>query len=116
MMKSTLAAITASLLLAGSVQAQEGRALRTRPAAAVNDDEVARFALIALVINQVANDAALTQVQRQAAVTQAMQRNGMTPQRYRHIEAASENDAPLQQRIRAAAQAHIKAVREHQQR
>lgn len=114
-MKQTLIAITASLLLVGSVQAQV-RPPHSGPVASVTDDEVARFALIALVVNQVANSAELTQVQRQTAVTQALQRNGLTPQRYGQIEAASENNRALQQRIRAAAQAHIEAVKKHQQR
>lgn len=115
-MKPTIATISASLLLAGGAQAQEARIPQAQPAAAVGDDEVARYALVALVINQVANDATLTQAQRQAAVAQASQRNGLTPQRFGQIEVASRSDATLQQRIRSAAQAHIKALRDHQQR
>lgn len=115
-MKTTLASLSASLMVASGAQAQETRTSQAQAARAVTDDEVASFALVALVINQVANDGSLTQQQRQAAVVQASQRNGLTPQRFSQIEAASQKDAALQQRIRAAAQAHIEAVRRHRRR
>lgn len=114
-MKPTLVAVSGSLLLAGGAQAQEVRTTDGQTNRAVSNDEVARFALVALVVNQAINDKSLSHQQRKTAISQSLRRNGLAPQRFSQIEAASQNDAVLQQRIRAAAQAHIKAVREQQQ-
>lgn len=113
-MNSTFIAISGSLLLAGGAQAQEARPAQGHDMKQVSDDEVARFALVALVVNQVMNDKALDQGQRNTAISQSLRRNKLASRRFSEIEHASQTDAALQQRIRVAAQAHIKAVREHQ--
>lgn len=100
---------------AGSALQASGTNARAKPAVTVSDDEVGRFALVGLVINQMANDKSRSPHQRQAAVSDAAQRNKLTAARYSEIEAAAQNDIALQQRIRLAAEAHIKAVRDHQQ-
>lgn len=114
-MNPTLIAVSGSLVLASGAQAQEVRPAPAQAKSSVSDDEVARFALVALVVNQVTNDKALDEGQRNTAVSQSLQRNKLAPQRFSEIEHASQTDAVLQQRIRAAAQAHIRAVRAHQQ-
>jgi len=114
-MKPTLIAISGSLLLASGAQAQEVRPAQGQAKRPVSDDEVGRFALVALVVNQVMNDKALDQGQRNTAISQSLRRNRLAPQRFSEIEHASQTDTALQQRIRAAAQSHIRAVREHQQ-
>jgi hypothetical protein len=79
--------------------------------AMISDDEVGRFTLVALVINQVAADRSLSQAQRQDAVAHSAQRNKITSQRFNEIENAAETDPSLRHRIKVAAQAHIDAVR-----
>lgn len=79
----------------------------------ISDDEVGRFALVALVINQVATDQSLSSDQRQDAIKYSARRNNITSQRYIEIESAAETNLLLQQRIKAAAEAHINAVRSH---
>lgn len=77
----------------------------------VSDDEVGRFALVALVINQVTTDQSLSPEQRQNAVSHSARRNKITSQRFSEIENAAETDLSLQHRIKVAAEAHINAVR-----
>ena len=115
--------VCAPCLLAGAALAQE--TARPQPQAAapsqlppvgeVNDDEVARFALTALVLEQVAGDASLTKEQQQSAMLRVIQRTGIDPQRFNQIALASESDAGLQGRIRAAGRKHIEAAQQQQQ-
>jgi hypothetical protein len=84
------------------------------PSNSISDDEVGRFALVALVINQVERDVTMNTEQKQDAIKQAMQRNGITADRFGQIVNFSRNNVSLQRRIRAAADAQIEAVRAHQ--
>lgn len=79
----------------------------------VSDDEVGRFALVALLINQVTADWSLSPEQRQTAVSHSARRNKITSQRFNEIESAAERDLSLQHRIKVAAEAHINAVKAH---
>ncbi|WP_121120032.1 DUF4168 domain-containing protein [Croceibacterium ferulae] len=113
-MKLLFAAIAASALVSASAFGLPPRSAQAVQSGSISDDEVGRFALIALVINQVESDATMTSQQKKAAVSQAMQRNGMAADRFSQIVNASRTDASLQQRIRAAADAQIEAVRARQ--
>lgn len=84
------------------------------PAGEINDDEVSRFALTALVLEQVAGDTSLAKEQQQAAMMGVMQQTGIDPQRFNQIALASESDTGLQQRIQTAAEQHVAAAQQQQ--
>ncbi len=84
------------------------------PAGEINDDEVSRFALTALVLEQVAADTSLAKEQQQAAMMGVMQQTGIDPQRFNQIALASESDTGLQQRIQAAAEQHVATAQQQQ--
>ncbi|WP_052208736.1 DUF4168 domain-containing protein [Croceibacterium mercuriale] len=85
------------------------------PAGEIDDEEVSRFALTALVLEQVAGDTTLAKEQQQAAMMGVMQQTGIDPQRFNQIALASESDTGLQQRIQAAAEQHVAAAQQQQQ-
>lgn len=113
-MKLLLAAVSLSSLLTANAFGLPLLPAQAVPSSRISDDEVGRFALVALVINQVERDVTMTTEQKQRAISLAMRRNGMTADRFSQIVNASRNNASLQHRIRAAADAQIEAVRAHQ--
>jgi hypothetical protein len=120
-MKAALMLMSAPLLAVGTAQAQEApqqappmqQQAPTAPAE-VADDEVARFALAALVIEQIAADETMAQDQQQSAMMEVVTQAGLEPQRYNQIATASQSDTQLQQRIQAAADQHIAAAQQNQ--
>ena len=100
---------------AAPAQPQAAAPAQIEPAGEVDDDEVSRFALTALVLEQVAADTSLAKEQQQAAMMGVMQQTGIDPQRFNQIALASESDTGLQQRIETAAQQHIAAAQQAQQ-
>lgn len=83
-------------------------------AAPVSEQEVDRFALAALVVEQIARDEALDQAEKQAAMMNAVQQTGLGPQRFNEIATASQGDPDLQERIRVAAAGHIETAQRDQ--
>jgi hypothetical protein len=123
--KIALALFGAPAMLTGAALAQDNAAAQPQaaapaaspqlpPAGEINDDEVSRFALTALVLEQVAGDTSLAKEQQQAAMMGVMQRTGIDPQRFNQIALASESDTGLQQRIQAAAEQHVAAAQQQQ--
>ena len=80
----------------------------------VTDEEVDRFALAALIVEQIARDEALDQEQKQAAMANAVGQAGLQPQRFNEIARASQDDVELQERIQVAAAGHIEAAQRNQ--
>lgn len=95
-------------------QPQAAAPAPVQPAGEVSDDEVSRFALTALVLEQVAADTLLAKEQQQSAVMGVMQQTGIDPQRFQQIALASEADSGLQQRIQAAAEQHVATAQQQQ--
>lgn len=87
---------------------------QAQPAGEVSDDEVSRFALTALVLEQVAADTSLPKEQQQSAMMGVMQQTGIDPQRFQQIALASEADTGLQQRIQTAAEQHVATAQQAQ--
>ena len=128
MMKAALILFAAPMTMAGSAFAQE--APSTPPSQAqqeaippadaetegtVSEEEVSRFALAALVVQQIAADETLEQAQQQAAMADVVQQSGLEPQRFNQIAMASQADTDLQQRIESAAHQHVEAAQQQQQ-
>jgi len=99
---------------AAPAQPQAAAPAQIEPAGEVDDDEVSRFALTALVLEQVAADTSLAKEQQQAAMMGVMQQTGIDPQRFNQIALASESDTGLQQRIQTAAEQHVAAAQQQQ--
>ena len=112
----------APLLMGVSAHAQEASPPPAQPPAAdpqaaatpVSEEEVDRFALAALVLQQISADEALDQDQKQAAMVNAVQQTGLEPQRFNQIAQASQSDTDLQQRIELAANQHLQTAQENQ--
>lgn len=124
--KTALALFGASAMLTGTALAQDNATAQPPaataaapsqlpPAGEINDDEVSRFALTALVLEQVAGDTTLAKEQQQAAMMRVMQQTGIDPQRFNQIALASESDTGLQQRIQTAGEQHVAAAQQRQQ-
>jgi hypothetical protein len=126
-MKTVFYLMSAPLLMTGgSALAQEAAPAQQAPsagahadateaAAPVEEEEVARFALAALVIQQIAEDESLEQEQQQSAMMQVVQEAGLAPQRFNEIARASQTDENLQRRISAAAAQHVEAAQQRNQ-
>ena len=116
-MKIAVSLAAASLALSGGAFAQDAPATsqpNAPPAAKsadISDEQVERFALVALKVQQVAADSTLDEQQKQAIMVAAAQQSDMGPEEFNTILAASRTDKQLQQRIRAAAMAHVEAAR-----
>lgn len=125
-MKTAFYLMSAPLLMMGSsALAQEAapaqqapgagaQAGATEAAAPVAEEEVERFALAVLMVQQIAADESLEQEQQQAAMAQAVQQTGLAPQRFNEIARASQTDEDLHQRISAAAAQHVEAAQRNQ--
>lgn len=134
-MKAAYFLIPASIMMAGSAAAQEAPAPEAGPpapaqqapqqtpqqgdqaaptSADISDEEVSKFALAALVIEQIAGDEAVAQEEKQAAMAGAVQQAGLEPARFNQIAVASQSDAELGQRIQLAAAEHIEAASQNQ--
>ena len=110
-MRTLFLFLSAPLMVVGTAHAQETPPVEQQaPSAEIPDNEVSRFALAALVIEQIAADETIAKDQQQLAMAGAMQKIGMQPQRFNQIAEASQGDRQLQQRIQAAAQQHIAAA------
>lgn len=119
-MKSLLLVMSAPLMVIGTAHAQAAPPVQQQapsaqsPGAEVADAEVSRFALAALVIEQIAADKTIPKDQQQQAMAGAIQKIGLQPQRFNQIAQASQGDTELQQRIQAAAQQHIDTAKQAQ--
>lgn len=103
---------TAPLTAAGQVQeAPQGD---PKAAASVSDAEVDRFALAALLVQQIAADQAVEQEQKQAAMAAAVQQTGIQPQRFNEIAKATQDDQELNERVQLAAARHVEAAQQSQ--
>lgn len=118
-MKTVVILAAASLAMSGAAWAQEAAPpQQTAPAQAlpksadVSDDQVDRFALAVLKIKLLARDTAADEQQKRAKMMAVMQESGMGPQEFQAIAAGSESDPELKQRIRTAAEAHLKAAQD----
>lgn len=113
-MKTVFALAAASLVVSGGAFAQEAAAPQTAQAAPqsadISDEQVDRFALAALKVEQIAGDTTLDQQQKQAKMMAAVEESGMAPQEFNAIAVASQGDPQLQERIQAAASAHVEAA------
>lgn len=119
-MKTVFALAAASLTVSGAAFAQEAAAPAqpTTPPAAqaapqsadISDEQVDRFALAALKVEQIAGDQAMDQQQKQSMMAAAVQESGMAPQEFNAIAVASQGDPELQERIQVAAAAHVQAA------
>jgi len=121
-MKIALFLIPASLMMAGTAQAQDAPAQQTPPAetpaqgvSQVSDQEVERFALAALLLQSIAQDDEIPQEHKQAAMAEVLTHTGVEPERFNEIVVASETDPELTQRIEVAAAAHVQAAQQQQQ-
>lgn len=114
-MKTLSLFLAAPLMVVGTTHAQEAPPVEQQaPSAEVADGEVSKFALAALVIEQIAADKTIAKDQQQQAMAGAIQKIGLQPQRFNQIAQASQGDAQLQQRIQAAAQQHIDTAKQAQ--
>lgn len=119
-----------SLFVAGAAVAQDatppaaGGQAQAAPEAApapatdpapVSDAEVDRFALAALMIEQISTDEALDQQQKQASMAAAVQKIGLEPQRFNEIATAVQADQALNERVQVAAARHVEAAQEKSQ-
>lgn len=104
-----------SAATAQDVSAQQAPAQSAQQTAEVSDEEVARFALAALMVQQIAEDTATSQEEKQAAMVGALGQAGVAPDRFNEIAKASQADPELNERINAAAAAHIEAAKAAQQ-
>jgi len=119
-MKIAISLAVAALALGGNAFAQEAAApaapaappaASPAPASAdISDEQVERFALAALMVEQIAADTTLDAQQKQTNMITAVQQSGMEPQEFNAIAVASQGDTQLQERISAAAAAHIEAA------
>ncbi len=116
-MKTVFTLAAASLAMSGAALAQEtAPPQQTAPAQAapksadISDDQVDRFALAVLKVQQIARDTAVDEQQKQAQMMAAVQESGMQPQEFQAIAVASQSDPQLQQRIQTAAEGHVKAA------
>lgn len=116
-MKTVLTLAAASLAMGGAAWAQETTPpQQTAPAQAapksadISDDQVDRFALAVLKVQQIARDTAVDEQQKQAKMMAAVQESGMAPQEFQAIAMGSQSDPELKQRIQTAAEAHVKAA------
>lgn len=127
-MKTIFALAAASLAMSGSAFAQDTAPAEAAPpagttapaeaappaaapqAAEITDDQVDRFALAALKVEQIAADANIEQTQKQTMMATAVQESGMDAQEFNTIAQASQADPALQERIQVAAAAHVQAA------
>ncbi|WP_338446462.1 DUF4168 domain-containing protein [Pelagerythrobacter marensis] len=113
-MKTVFALAAASLVVSGGAFAQEAAAPQTAQAAPqsadISDEQVDRFALAALKVEQIAGDTTMDQQEKQAKMMAAVEESGMAPQEFNAIAVASQGDPQLQERIQAAASAHVEAA------
>ena len=80
----------------------------------VSDEEVSRFAMAALIVQQISADETVPQEQQQATMEQAVQQVGVEPQRFNVLARATQNDPELAERVNLAANAHVEAARASQ--
>jgi hypothetical protein len=124
-MKVALFLISGSLFVAGSAAAQDAPPPAAAQAQAemqagaetpanVSDSEVDRFALAALMVEQIARDEALEQEQKQATMAAAVQQTGLEPQRFNEIAEAVQADQELNERVQVAAARHVEAAQQSQ--
>lgn len=126
-MKFVLAVPAGVLLMAGTAAAQDpvpaSTAAVTTPdaaaasgqgAASVSNDEVERFALAALLVQQIADDQSVEPEQKQPAMAAAVQQVGIEPQRFNEIAVATQTDEELNERVQLAAARHIEAAQQSQ--
>jgi hypothetical protein len=125
-MKVSLIVMSGSLLIAGSAAAQEApppsAGAQAQPeaqagaqaSATVSDEEVDRFALAALMVEQIAADEAMEQEQKQVTMAAAVQQTGLEPQRFNEIAEATQTDQQLNERIQVAAARHVEAAQQNQ--
>jgi len=118
-MKTVLTLAAASLAMGGTAWAQdaappqqEAPAQAAPKSADVSDDQVDRFALAVLKVQQIARDTAVDEQQKQAKMMAVMQESGLGPAEFQAIAAGSQSDPELKQRIRTAAEAHVKAAQD----
>lgn len=118
-MKSVLILIPASFAMASTAAAQEAPAAppqeQSAPASAdISDEEVSRFAMAALLLEQIAADDSIEQEEKQGIMVGAVQQVGIAPERFNQIAQASQQDEALVERINLAAAAHVEAARQNQ--
>lgn len=121
-MKAAKFLMFAPLAMGTSALAQQATPPAEEPPAAdpqaqagpVSEEEVDRFALAVLIVQQIADDEALDQEQKQAAMVNAVQQTGLEPQRFNQIARASQTDTKLQERIKLAAAQHVQAAQQNQ--
>lgn len=108
------ALVISSAATAQDVSAQQAPVQSGQQATEVSDEEVARFALAALMVQQIAEDTAASQEEKQAAMVGALGQAGVAPDRFNEIAKASQADPELNERINVAAAAHIEAAQQNQ--
>jgi hypothetical protein len=80
----------------------------------VSDAEVERFALAALLVQQIAEDQAVEADQKQATMAAAVEQIGLDPQRFNEIAEATQSDQELNERVQVAATRHVEAAQQNQ--
>lgn len=119
-MKAAKFLMLAPLLMGTAAVAQQAQAPAPPPApqaqaGPVSDEEVSKFALAALIVEQIARDDSLDQEQKQTAMASAVGQAGLAPQRFNQIAVASQDDDELKERIHVAAAGHIEAAQQRNQ-
>ncbi|GEM_PF-3500946 len=114
-MKFAFALALAPALMATGAAAQQAQPAPQAAPAAISDQEVSRFAMAALLVQQIAADEAMDEQQKQAALESVLQQTGIAPQRYNQIAQRTQNSEELAQRVQMAANAHIEAAQQAQQ-
>ncbi|MDB5715118.1 MAG: hypothetical protein JWO15_2515 [Sphingomonadales bacterium] len=74
-------------------------------AVSVSDADVQKFAVAAVALNSVQQDASIAQAEKPAKMVAAVQRSGLDPQKFNAIAQAAEADPLLQKKIQVAAAA-----------
>ena len=112
-----------ALIAVGSAAAQDASAqenavppaatVDSQESAEVSDEDVSRFALAALLVQQINDDEGIAREQKQPAMLGALSRAGVEPETFNQIARASQSDPELQQRIQIAATKHVDAARQN---
>lgn len=109
-MKKTLALALGGLMLAGgatSALAQDAPAPDAAPradaaAAAISDADIQAYASVAVKLNEISGNAALSEADKNAQMAAAVQSSGLDIAKFNAITEASKSDSALQKKIQDA--------------
>lgn len=109
-MKKTLALALGGLMLAGgatSALAQDAPAPGAAPqadaaSAAISDADIQAYASVAVKLNEISGNAALSEADKNAQMAAAVQASGLDIAKFNAITEASKSDPALQQKIQDA--------------